>query len=261
MFRGILLGLYVCAIALGPAMALAQEDAPRAATSADDKEARELFRIGKQAFEEGRFERALKYFRESYELSKRGALLSNIGTALDRLRRDQEALDVYRQYLESVPDAPNRRLIENRIRIIENAVAAAQPAPAPSDDDNDVDDIDIEEDSAATKATAPPEQPDDPAPRAPPGQAPSAATASHEVTVPTPQQTALAAEQFPSQPQTNAAPAEPRSRSITSRWWFWTGVGAIAAAAVVAGVAASAGGGTQTQAPVLLDTQTRVREL
>jgi tetratricopeptide (TPR) repeat protein len=119
---------------LAQAQATAQQGTPQ--SHADDQEARELFGLGKQAFDEGRFERALKYFKDAYELSHRAGLLSNIGTVLDRLRRDQEALDAYQSYLAQVPDAANRPLIEERIRIIQAAMQkpgsqsqSAQPQP------------------------------------------------------------------------------------------------------------------------------------
>jgi tetratricopeptide (TPR) repeat protein len=237
MSRAFVAGLCVFALALAPISALAEPGAAAETSAVDDKEARDLFRIGKEAFEEGRFERALKYFKEAYELSRRPALLSNIGTTLDRLRRDREAVDVYKQYLVEVPGAGNRALIESRIQLIEAALAdaakaqpqaaEAEPTPKPQD----------------TAETTP--------------------EASPVAQVPTPQETALAAQA--TQPDaTTTAPlrdSEPESASLTSRWWFWTGVGALAATAVVVGVAASSGGNSASPSPVVLDTQTRVRQL
>jgi tetratricopeptide (TPR) repeat protein len=253
MSRGFMPGLFACAllVALAPVSASAQATGSGSAvtptpvapvpivdpapSAADDNEARDLFEIGKDAFDEGRFDRALKYFQEAYQLSHRAALLSNIGTAFDRLRRDQEAVDAYRKYLEQLPQAPNRHLIEERIRIIEAAIAKSQPAPP----------------AAAPVVT--------PAPVAPPP-----AAAAHEPLAPTPAQTARAAQPY----ESASDPRHPRdvgdtgSPSITSRWWFWTGIGAVAVAAVVVVVAVSAGGGERSpERPTLLDPQTRVREL
>lgn len=248
MSRGLLAGLYLLTLALTPTAARAEPAAQPETSAVDDKEARDLFRIGKEAFEEGRYERALKYFKEAYELSRRPALLSNIGTTLDRLRRDREAVDVYKQYLTEVPEAANRALIESRIQLIEAALArtvapAAEPSPPQA-------------------ATAPPPavatpRPDNQAPASAPLVAPAAQA-------PTPAQTARAAEPLQSD-TTSAAPEQhtpSASAPLTSRWWFWTGIGAAAAVAVVAGLAASsnANGGTNPS-PVVLDTQTRVREL
>jgi tetratricopeptide (TPR) repeat protein len=192
----------------------------------DDKEARDLFKLGKQAFDEGRFERALKYFTDAHDLSHRAALLSNIGTVLDRLRRDQEALDAYKSYLAQVPDAPNRAQIEERVRIIDGALhkAAAEQGAA-----------------SAASATAP--------------EVPTPAQTA---------QAELARQQLAHETAAPAASAAPAATdgSIVSRWWFWAGLGSVAAAAVIVGVAASSGGGGQaTESPALLGSATRVREL
>jgi tetratricopeptide (TPR) repeat protein len=198
--------------------------AQAAISDKDDKEARDLFKLGKQAFDEARFERALKYFKDAYELSHRAALLSNIGTALDRLRRDREALEAYESYLAQVPDAPNRDLIQERVRIIRDAMDQAQ----------------------ASKQSAP---------------QPTAA----EVSAPTPEQTARAANPEPAAPQlasNDGAPADSGSTAITSRWWFWAGCGVIAAGAIAIGIAASSTGSSpSTQSPALVSAATRVREL
>jgi tetratricopeptide (TPR) repeat protein len=240
MARGLLPALLACAL-LVPLPTLAQTTTPAPAPAidkADDEEARDLFQIGKDAFDEGRFERALKYFKEAYELSHRGALLSNIGTALDRLRRDQEAVDTYKQYLVQVPQAGNRKLIEDRIRIIEAALARSQPAPP----------------AAVPIAAPPPAAKPEPAPLSPPPRA-------AEPLVPTPQETARAAQSLTPQHD----PQQPRDTGeapITSKWWFWTGIGAVAVAAVIVVVAVSAGGGSAEPAqPTLLDPTTRVRRL
>jgi tetratricopeptide (TPR) repeat protein len=214
--------VFAISLTLGASVARAQAPAPQGAalSQADDQEARELFGLGKQAFDEGRFERALKYFNDAYELSHRAGLLSNIGTVLDRLRRDQEALDAYQRYLAQVPDAPNRALIEERIRIIQAAMQ--KPGAQPQ--------------SAQPQAIAP-----------------------------TPAATAQAQMASPQAPA-SATQAEPQAQARSSgglltRWWFWTGVGALAATAVVIGIAASSSGGTSTPPPAVIGAATRIREL
>lgn len=112
--------------------ALAQDGT---AQSGLDAEARSLFEAGRTAFAAGRFEAALARFQEAYELSQRPALLYNIGTAADRLRRDAQALEAFRAYLAAVPDAANRDEVESRIRVLEEAVAEdeARAVPAPEE--------------------------------------------------------------------------------------------------------------------------------
>ena len=211
------------------AQAQASPDASNDQFERDDQEARDLFKLGKQAFDEGRFERALMYFKDAYVLSHRAALLSNIGSALDRLRRDDEALEAYKSYLEQVPDAPNRAFVEERVRVIE----AARPKAAPP--------------SAAAEPAA---QESNPAPPA---------------VAPTPEQTAQAAPAIQPKPVPMTAAVSDDSKSdspsLTSRWWFWAGIGAVAAAAVVVGVSVGSSGGTRAEAPALASSDTHVRAL
>jgi hypothetical protein len=87
-----------------------------------DGRARHLFEAGRAAWDEGAFRQAWEDWRESYRLSKRPALLYNIGQAADRLRMDREALEAFRMYLEKNPDAPNRREVETRIRVLEREI-------------------------------------------------------------------------------------------------------------------------------------------
>lgn len=82
------------------------------------------------AYNDGRVADALGYFQRSYALSQRPALLFNIATAHERLRHDAEAIAAYRAYLERVPDADNRRFVEERIAFLESSTASA-PRPAP----------------------------------------------------------------------------------------------------------------------------------
>ncbi len=113
---------------------VAGEAAPNASR---DAEARGLFEAGRAAFTDGRFEDALRYFQQSHELSHRDELLYNIGSAADRLQREQEALAAFEGYVRGVPDAPNRREVEGRIRVlrarVEREAADAAAAAAARD--------------------------------------------------------------------------------------------------------------------------------
>lgn len=97
-------------------------------------EARALFLAGRVAFDEGRFETAIKYFEASYEQSKRPQLLYNIAQCYDRLRRDEAAIAAFERYLSAEPQAENRELVEGRIRALRAAVEerARQNAAAPA---------------------------------------------------------------------------------------------------------------------------------
>ena len=101
------------------------QDAP----SAHDAEARALFEAGRVAYSDGRFEAALTHFRNSYELSGRPRLLYNIGSAADKLRRDQQALEAFEAYLAQVPGADNRNEVAARIEVL-RAQLRAHPTTA-----------------------------------------------------------------------------------------------------------------------------------
>jgi tetratricopeptide (TPR) repeat protein len=89
--------------------------------TSEDEEARSLFEAARTAYAAGRYEAALERFREAYELSGRPALLFNMATAADRLRRDEEALDLYERFLAAQPESPQRPEVEARIRILREA--------------------------------------------------------------------------------------------------------------------------------------------
>jgi tetratricopeptide (TPR) repeat protein len=85
-------------------------------------EARALFAEGRLAFGEGRFEDAAEAFARAHELSPRPELLYNLAFSLDRLRRDHEALETYRAYLDADPNTTNRSSVNARIAAIEEAI-------------------------------------------------------------------------------------------------------------------------------------------
>ena len=107
--------------------AIAPASSAEAQTTADE-EARALFEAGRLAFSRGRYEQALGHFQEAYELSHRSALLYNIGTTLDRLRRDEEAIEAFEQFLEAEPDSQYAAEVEERVRILR---ANAEPDLSP----------------------------------------------------------------------------------------------------------------------------------
>lgn len=123
----------VCLVGLA-ASARAQDtrdaEVDRSATAGEDAEARNLFHAGDVAFREGRYENALDYLQRAYALSHRPALLYNIGTTLDRLRRDDEALAAFEQYLREVPETDNRLEVESRIAVLRAGVEARREEQA-----------------------------------------------------------------------------------------------------------------------------------
>jgi tetratricopeptide (TPR) repeat protein len=83
------------------------------------EKAKTLFSEGKLAYEQGNYEKAYASFKESYLLSHEPALLYNISSALQGLRRPHEAAEALRSFLRLRPDDPEKGAIEERIRTLE----------------------------------------------------------------------------------------------------------------------------------------------
>ncbi|MBX3246417.1 MAG: tetratricopeptide repeat protein [Myxococcales bacterium] len=109
------------------------QDGSEAAPRVDeelDQAARLTFNSAREAFSRGEYELALERFEQAYRLSPRPVLLYNIGVTLDRLRRDEDAVARFREYLERVPDAPDREEVEARIRVLDRGIAERQAEEA-----------------------------------------------------------------------------------------------------------------------------------
>ncbi len=123
--RPLLAVVVVCLLSTVTAPVAAQNAPPPAGGEA---EARAEFERGRAAYAEGRFDVALDAFRRSHALSGRPELLFNVGSSADRLRRDEEALTAYEQFLREMPDAPNRALVQERITFLRDQRLSAREA-------------------------------------------------------------------------------------------------------------------------------------
>lgn len=92
-------------IALALLLALA---APDAATV----EARRHFEAGRADYDLGHFDEALAEFEAAYRVKPLPAFLFNIGQCHFQNRDHQKAVFFYERYLELVPDADNRVLVQ-----------------------------------------------------------------------------------------------------------------------------------------------------
>jgi tetratricopeptide (TPR) repeat protein len=81
--------------------------------------AKQLYGDGRKAYEVGDYQKAYDAFKESYLLSHEPALLYNISSALQGLRRPHEAAEALRSFLRLRSDDPERPQIEERIRALE----------------------------------------------------------------------------------------------------------------------------------------------
>ncbi|MCB9707820.1 MAG: hypothetical protein H6714_03370 [Myxococcales bacterium] len=116
----------MCGLMLLAASATSAQDASPSELAPQQAEARDAFVAGQRAYDEGRFEDALKDFRRAYVLTQHVELLYNIATVADRLRYDQQALTAYEQYLAKRPDAKDQAQVQRRIQVLKASLARAQ---------------------------------------------------------------------------------------------------------------------------------------
>ncbi len=199
-------------VALPVRLAGAQAEAPGKDAS-KDAEARELFQAGEVAFEGGRFEAALSRWQEAYALSSRPALQYNIGLALDRLRRDEEAIEAFRSYLTWDSKGERADEVRGRIEALEKASVARR--------------------AALEQATAE-----------------AAAAQARSVATPAEAAATVATDASSAGPP---VPEAGRGSSLTQQWWFWPAVGVLAAGALAGVIAASSAGEevVEAEAPVI----------
>lgn len=107
--------------------------------ASEDAEAKALFEAGREAFDAGKYETALVRWKEAHTLSRRPALLYNIGLAHDRLRQDAAAIEAFEAFVSALPDDPRTPDARARIEAMQAAkvLSPAQVASAshPSDSD------------------------------------------------------------------------------------------------------------------------------
>lgn len=116
-------GLAIGASALealnGDANVAAQESQTR-----DIERAKARFRVGKQAFDEERFDDAAQAFLDAYRFSGRSELLFNVAQSFRRAGHLQKAADYFQQYLEERPDAPNADAVVEAIIAVQEEMDA-----------------------------------------------------------------------------------------------------------------------------------------
>lgn len=116
--------------------------APRswAQVSASDQEAAKAhFLAGSSYYDAANYSDAVKEFNEAYRLSKRPDLLYNIALGYERLSDFDNAISTLKRYLVEKVNAPDRNMIESRIKNLEKLrdirnnppLAPGTPVPEP----------------------------------------------------------------------------------------------------------------------------------
>jgi tetratricopeptide (TPR) repeat protein len=84
-----------------------------------DQAARDAFKVGRAAYETGDYQVAYDKFKESFQLSHEPALLYNIASALQGLKRPHDAAEALRSFLRLQPNDPDKPKIDQRIATLE----------------------------------------------------------------------------------------------------------------------------------------------
>lgn len=96
-----------------------------ASAQASDDEAKRLYELGSERYDQRDFASSIQSFRRAYELSKRKELLYNIGVCYRELGDLEPSLDAFRQYLAFLgPSAPNAEVVRRQIADLERLVPA-----------------------------------------------------------------------------------------------------------------------------------------
>jgi hypothetical protein len=175
---------------------------------AADKQVNQLEMKAREAFAAGRYDEALQTFAKLYAETLHPVYLRNIGRCHQKMREPQKAIDAFKDYLAKAPKTGKEKVTADERAEIEGYIQEMEAL----------------RDEQARAAAAPP-----PAPVAP-------VTPAVQPAAPLP------AAPPPAETLTATAPPPAESHPFYTRWWFWTGVGAVVVTGVVVGIVASSGG-------------------
>lgn len=247
----------------GPTKSRPARKTPTPQLSPDLVAAKQAYEEALRAFNLGQWDEAVAGFQKSYKLSGDAALLFNVAQAQRQAGHVKEAIVAYKAFLREKPETPHREMIETKLKELESG-ADAKTAAKPTDSHGQPDRLTgIWEDPFVKPSTPPAETTQVAAPVAVPASAPPAATpAAAEPAAPVaPVATEPAAATGVVSPP-SAAIQEPtrahepaldlRQKPVSqkdaaatesgSRWWLWTGIGAVVVAGVVTAVVLSTRG-------------------
>ncbi len=96
----------------------------------DVDRAHTVFLSGKGFLDEANYDKAIGYFKDAYSIDcSVHAILPIIATAYERKGDKAAAVQALQEYLKRVPSAPDREVIERRIKNLQDQVAHEQAVP------------------------------------------------------------------------------------------------------------------------------------
>ncbi len=100
--------------------------------SREVREARRHMEEGQEFFLQERWEQAAESFLAAFDLRAHTAFLYNAALAMHRLGSVARAIELYRRYLDTAPNARDRADVEQRIALLERAASSAPDIPPPA---------------------------------------------------------------------------------------------------------------------------------
>lgn len=120
--------------ALVAALLLTVAAAARAEEGDDTAMAKEHYKLGLDAYKNGKYPEAIKELKKAYLLKRLPALLLNIGATYRKMGDLDNAVYYYKKYLTEAPEAKDRGEVEKTVAALEKErPAGAPPVTAPSD--------------------------------------------------------------------------------------------------------------------------------
>lgn len=129
------LGLLLAAVTSVPAFAQpagqGYASCTKTVTAGESELAHQKYIAGKQDYDEGNYDSALRRFRDAYTLDcTKHELLIIISAAYERKGDKKEAVDALETYVARSPGAPDAGTYQAKIENLKKQLAAAQPPPA-----------------------------------------------------------------------------------------------------------------------------------
>jgi len=192
---------------------------------------------GRTLFAKGEYERALDIYASLFAEKNDPVYLRNVGRCYQKLKRPDKSIDAFREYLRRAHvRAAEREEVNGFIKEMQDLQASQTKSPPPVEPVATVSPKPVD---AMVKPPAPVPPPEVAAPPRP-APAPAAKPAVLEASAANPPAPAPAGATLVSGPESRPVD-DGSSGSIFSRWWFWTGLGAIVAGGVVAALVLSSG--------------------
>jgi tetratricopeptide (TPR) repeat protein len=95
----------------------------------DGDRAHTVFLSGKQFLEEANYDKAISYFKDAYSIDcSVHAILPIIAAAYERKGDKAEAVRALEEFLRRAPNAPDREVVERRIKNLSDQLAREQPS-------------------------------------------------------------------------------------------------------------------------------------